>query len=82
MGQANKGGKTKSRTTDLAGEHICAYHGTGFSTVNRTHLGVRVLDVTDPTNPTPTGLPDHHFDARSLGSPLKGQRAPPVTRCK
>ncbi|HEV3020526.1 MAG TPA: hypothetical protein VGY49_16050, partial [Burkholderiaceae bacterium] len=35
--------------------HICAYHGTSFSTTNRTHLGVPVLDVTDPHDPTPAG---------------------------
>jgi len=34
---------------------ICAYHGTSFSTVNRTHLGVPVIDITDATQPTPTG---------------------------
>jgi hypothetical protein len=33
---------------------ICAYHGTAFSTVDRTHLGVPVVDVTDASNPTPT----------------------------
>jgi hypothetical protein len=51
-GQANKG--EDEQNNGPREEHICAYHGTGFSTVNRTHLGVRVLDVTDPTNPTPT----------------------------
>jgi len=35
--------------------HICAYHGTSFSTVDRTHLGVPVIDVSDPHDPTPTG---------------------------
>src|ERR1700731_2363089 len=39
---------------DSAG-HICGYHGTSFSTVNRTHLGVPVIDVTNASNPTPTG---------------------------
>jgi hypothetical protein len=38
---------------DHAG-HTCAYHGTAFTTANRTHLGVPVIDITDPTNPTPT----------------------------
>ena len=38
---------------DRAG-HVCGYHGTSFSTANRTHLGVPVLDHTDPANPTPT----------------------------
>src|SRR6202043_1757998 len=35
--------------------HVCAYHGTSFSTVNRTHLGVPVIEITDPHDPTPTG---------------------------
>src|SRR3989442_1638934 len=34
---------------------ICAYHGTSFSTTNRTHLGVPVIDITDASNPAPTG---------------------------
>jgi hypothetical protein len=37
---------------DSAG-HICAYHGTAFSTANRTHVGVPVIDVTNQNNPTP-----------------------------
>ena len=52
--QANKGEDAEEEANGPRDGHICAYHGTGFSTVNRTHLGVRVLDVTDPTNPTPT----------------------------
>jgi hypothetical protein len=36
-------------------DHVCAYHGTSFSTANRTHLGVPTIDVTDARNPTPTG---------------------------
>jgi hypothetical protein len=39
---------------DSAG-HTCGYHGTSFSTVNRTHLGVPVIDVTNASNPTPNG---------------------------
>jgi hypothetical protein len=35
--------------------HVCAYHGTSFSTVNRTQLGVPVADVTNPRDPTVTG---------------------------
>jgi len=35
--------------------HTCGYHGTAFSTTNRTHLGAPVIDLTDPDNPTPTG---------------------------
>jgi hypothetical protein len=36
-------------------DHVCAYHGTSFSTANRTHLGVPTIDVTDSRNPTPIG---------------------------
>ncbi len=39
---------------DRAG-HTCAYHGTAFTTANRTNLGVPVIDVTNSSNPTPTG---------------------------
>jgi len=40
--------------TDRAG-HKCAYHGTAFTTANRTNLGVPVIDFTNANNPTPTG---------------------------
>jgi hypothetical protein len=42
--------------TDNAGHH-CGYHGTASpsrSLPGRQHLGVPVVDLTDPTNPTPT----------------------------
>src|SRR5206468_4389711 len=38
---------------DRAG-HTCAYHGTAFTTANRTNLGVPVIDATNAANPTPT----------------------------
>jgi hypothetical protein len=38
---------------DRAG-HICAYHGTAFTTANRTNLGAPVIDITNAANPTPT----------------------------
>src|SRR3989442_861890 len=34
---------------------ICAYHGTAFTTLNRTHLGVPVIDITNENAPTPSG---------------------------
>jgi hypothetical protein len=37
---------------DRAG-HTCAYHGTSISTAGRTRLGVPVVDITNPANPTP-----------------------------
>jgi hypothetical protein len=38
---------------DRAG-HTCAYHGTAFTTANRTHRGVPAIDITNASNPTPT----------------------------
>jgi hypothetical protein len=35
-------------------DHTCAYHGTAFTTIGRTHLGVPVIDMTDPSAPVPT----------------------------
>jgi hypothetical protein len=55
IGQS-KGDGANWQTTeykDKAG-HTCGYHGTAFTTAGRTHLGVPVIDLTDPTKPTPT----------------------------
>jgi hypothetical protein len=35
-------------------DHTCAYHGTAFTTTDRTHLGVPVIDMTNPRAPVPT----------------------------
>jgi hypothetical protein len=35
-------------------DHTCAYHGTAFTTIGRTHLGVPVIDMTNPSEPVPT----------------------------
>jgi hypothetical protein len=35
-------------------DHTCAYHGTAFTTVGRTHVGVSVIDMTDPSAPVAT----------------------------
>jgi len=48
----NGGNKDREKDRD---RRICAYHGTAFTTANRTHPGVPVIDVTDENNPTPTG---------------------------
>ena len=54
IGQSKGDGANWQTTEFRNGQaRICAYHGTSFSTVNRTHLGVPVIDITDPTNPTP-----------------------------
>jgi hypothetical protein len=55
LGQSKGDGANWQHTwfADGAG-HKCAFHGTAFTTANRTHLGVAVVDVTVPTNPTET----------------------------
>src|ERR1700741_3756109 len=35
--------------------HTCGYHGTAFTTANRTHVGVPTVDLTNPAHPTATG---------------------------
>src|ERR1700747_161133 len=42
-------GRGKGSPVDLT----CAYHGTAFTTIGRTHLGVPVIDMTDPSAPVP-----------------------------
>jgi hypothetical protein len=56
LGQS-RGDGANWQTTEFRDEHhhVCAYHGTAFTTANRTHEGVPVIDVTDPDSPTPTG---------------------------
>src|SRR5258708_14734974 len=55
VGQS-RGDGANWQTTEFRDEHthVCAYHGTSFSTVNRTHLGVPVIDVSEFGEPTPT----------------------------
>jgi hypothetical protein len=56
IGQS-KGDGANWQTTEFRDgrARVCAYHGTSFSTANRTHLGVPVIDITEPSAPTPTG---------------------------
>jgi hypothetical protein len=63
IGQS-RGDGANWQTTEFRDEagHRCAYHGTaspsfngGVQTPNRTHLGVPVIDITKPEDPTPTG---------------------------
>jgi len=56
IGQS-RGDGANWQTTEFRDEHhhICAYHGTSFNALNRTHVGVPVIDITDPDDPTPTG---------------------------
>jgi hypothetical protein len=42
-----------NRFVPKAGQ-ICAYHGTSFTTKGRTHVGVPVIDISDPANPSTT----------------------------
>ena len=56
IGQS-KGDGANWQTTEFrnGNARVCGYHGTAFSTVNRTHIGVPVIDITNPSAPTPTG---------------------------
>src|SRR6202795_652581 len=56
VGQS-RGDGANWQSTEFRDEHrhTCAYHGTSFNAVNRTHRGVPVIDITDPNDPTPTG---------------------------
>jgi hypothetical protein len=55
VGQSRGDGANWQTTEFRDGRHVCAYHGTSFSTANRSHLGVPVIDITEPDEPTPTG---------------------------
>jgi hypothetical protein len=56
IGQSKGDGANWQTTEFRSGQsRICAYHGTAFSTVNRTHVGVPVIDITEPSAPTPNG---------------------------
>ena len=53
IGQSRGDGANWQTAEFSEGAHrICAYHGTSFSTANRTHLGVPVIDITDARNPS------------------------------
>jgi hypothetical protein len=55
IGQSRGDGATWQTTEFRDEHHICAYYGTSFNSLNRTHLGVPTIDVTNPRDPTPTG---------------------------
>jgi hypothetical protein len=55
VGQVRGDGANWQSTEFKDREHKCAYHGTSFSTANRTQLGVPVVDVTYPSKPRTTG---------------------------
>jgi hypothetical protein len=55
VGQVRGDGANWQSTEYKDSVHKCAYHGTSYSTVNRTQLGVPVIDVTTPSSPTVTG---------------------------
>ena len=54
IGQSRGDGANWQTTQFTEGVHRCAYHGTAFTTANRTHIGVPVVDITEPGAPTPT----------------------------
>src|SRR5689334_680522 len=53
IGQSRGDGATWQTTEFRDEHHICAYYGTSFNSLNRTHLGVPTIDVTNPRDPTP-----------------------------
>jgi len=59
IGQSRGDGANWQTAEYAEGAHrICAYHGTASPTLSqpgRTNLGVPVIDITDASNPTPTG---------------------------
>jgi hypothetical protein len=50
-GNGNSNGKGNGKKDGT----VCAYHGTAFTTAGRTHVGVPVIDITEPSAPTPNG---------------------------
>jgi hypothetical protein len=50
-GNGNSNGKGNGKKDGT----VCAYHGTAFTTANRTNVGVPVIDITEPSAPTPNG---------------------------
>src|SRR6266849_4961145 len=59
LGQSKGDGANWQTTEFRSGQsRICAYHGTAApsrSLPGRTHFGVPVIDITEPSAPTPTG---------------------------
>ncbi len=55
-GNVNDNGKHKGdeHGNGKHGDRTCAYHGTAFTTAGRTHVGVPVIDMTNPSAPVPT----------------------------
>ena len=54
IGQSRGDGANWQTTQFVEGNRRCAYHGTAFTTANRTHVGVPVVDISEPSAPTPT----------------------------
>jgi hypothetical protein len=56
--RTHHGGNDDDQGEDRARGHQadvdCAYHGTAFTTAGRTHVGVPVIDITQPNSPKPT----------------------------
>src|SRR5690349_323464 len=55
IGQVKGDGANWQTAEFKDGAHrICGYHGTAFTTAGRTHVGVPVFDLTEPSAPTVT----------------------------
>jgi hypothetical protein len=53
IGQSKGDGANWQTTQFTEGRTRCAYYGTAFTTANRSHVGVPVVDITEPSAPTP-----------------------------
>ena len=53
IGQSRGDGANWQTAQFSEGNRRCAYHGTAFTTANRSHVGVPVIDITEPSAPTP-----------------------------
>src|SRR5947208_12766639 len=58
IGQSRGDGANWQTTQFTEGNRRCAYHGTAFTTANRMHTGVPVIDISEPSAPTPQSYLD------------------------
>ena len=55
-GEGKDEGKGEGKGNGTRADRTCAYHGTAFTTAGRTHVGVPVIDMTNPSAPVPTSF--------------------------
>jgi hypothetical protein len=54
-GNGDKAGRKDDNRGDNKNNTVCAYHGTAFTTAGRTHIGVPVIDISEPSAAFTTG---------------------------